>query len=149
MIAAARQTKSDITSVRGYKSNYLAATHFKSGMFSATTLQNRLNKNVLMPKTFPKRFKNPTIIYKKNQRGILKSDKISDKYQMKSLNLQVTTFCPSSLLYFVESSAETLHAAAFVYSCTTPRFYLLKGQDRRDHQLYSVNFLLTCYNVLP
>ncbi len=32
-----------------------------------------------------------------------------------------------------ESSAEKLHAAAFVYSYTSPRFYLLKGPDRRDH----------------
>ena len=55
MIAAARQTKSDITWLRGYKSKYLAATHFKSGMFSVTTLQNRLKKNFLWPKTFPKR----------------------------------------------------------------------------------------------
>ena len=35
--------------------------------------------------------------------------------------------------YIKESSAETLHAAAFVYSYTSPRFYLLKGPDRRDH----------------
>jgi hypothetical protein len=34
---------------------------------------------------------------------------------------------------FIELSAETLRAAAFVYSYTSPRFYLLKGPDRRDH----------------
>ena len=46
---------------------------------------------------------------------------------------------------FYESSAETLHAAAFVYSCTTPRFYLLKGSDHAVRIYNSGNFLLTCY----
>jgi hypothetical protein len=61
MIAAARQSKSDITRLRGYKSKYLVATHFKSGMFSVTTLQNQLKKKFLRTKTFQKRFQNPTI----------------------------------------------------------------------------------------
>ena len=30
---------------------------------------------------------------------------------------------------FIESSAETLHPAALVYSCTSLRIYLLKGSD--------------------
>jgi hypothetical protein len=29
----------------------------------------------------------------------------------------------------LESSTETLHPPALVYSCTSPRFYLLKGSD--------------------
>ena len=42
-----------------------------------------------------------------------------------------------------ESSAETLHPPALVYSCTSPRFYLLKGSDHVVSTYYSVNFLLT------
>ena len=46
---------------------------------------------------------------------------------------------------FYESSAKTLRPAALVYSCTSPRFYLLKGPDCREHLLFCQFFLLTWY----
>jgi hypothetical protein len=66
---------------------------------------------------------------------------------------------PNSQKFFIgklleiESSAETLHPTALVYSCTSPRFYLLKGSDHVVSTYFSVNFFLTwsyfCRNTTP
>ena len=52
-----------------------------------------------------------------------------------------------------ESSAKTLHPPALVYSCTSPRFYLLKGSDCREHLLFCQFFcslvFFFCRNTTP